>query len=199
MKRQKFLGIFCTVSFLFSGCASERLLMPTPDIYTGDGPVLFNDLPDEFTSTRVELLYITDRQPETDKTGALRYGYRRSDSLAVGTAVVDLGVNLTWDDLVQASRTATRLNDFKLRLDSVSEFARLPSEPTPFKVVDGKIIDDPEAVAERDAVLSQIRNETLRRLALTPRKDVFLYVHGYHNTFQGRGIRNGGTMAFPRP
>ena len=184
MKTIRFLAILGICSMLLSGCSTERLLMPTPDIYARDKSVLFNELPDEFTSTKVELIYITDRAPETDEQGNLRYGYQRSPSLAVGTTVVDLGKNLTWDDLVQASRSAVRLKDFALHLDSISEFARLPPTPTPFTFVDGKIVEDPEVVAERNAVISRIHAEALRRLALTPRKEVYLYVHGYHNTFE---------------
>ena len=184
MRTKKFIGLISLSLILISGCATQRLLMPTPEIYTRDNVVMFNQLPDEFTTPKVELLYITDRGAETDENGNLSYGFQRSSSLAVGTTVVDLGSNLSWDDLVQASRSEVRLKDFALQLDSVAEFARLPPDPTPFTFVDGNIVDNPKVVAEREATLARIRAETLRRLALTPRKDVFLYVHGYHNTFE---------------
>ncbi len=69
--------------------------MPTPNIYVDEQAALFEALPEEYTSTQVELIYVTDRAPETDEAGNLHYGFGRSNSLAVGTTVVDLGQNGT--------------------------------------------------------------------------------------------------------
>jgi len=169
---------------LIAGCAESRQLMPTPNLYVNETATLFEALPQEYASTLVELIYVTDRAPETDEAGNLRYGYKRSNSLAVGTTVVDLGQNSTWENLVEASRTHTRFGEFELRLVSINEFARLPPTPMPYQVIDGKIVQDPEAVAARDASVARVQAEVKRRLALTPRKDVYIYVHGYHNTFE---------------
>ena len=87
--------------------------MPTPNLYTDEQATLFEALAPEYASTLVELIYVTDRGPETDEDGNLRYGYNRSNSIAVGTTVVDLGQNTTWEELVEASRTQTRLSDFE--------------------------------------------------------------------------------------
>ena len=106
---------------LIAGCTETRQLMPTPNLYTDGKATLFEALPQEYASTLVELIYVTDRAPETDEAGNLRYGYNRSNSLAVGTTVVDLGQNATWEDLIEASRTHTRFGDFELRLDSITD------------------------------------------------------------------------------
>jgi len=177
-------GLILICILLISGCAESRKLMPTPNLYTDEKVTLFEVLPPEYASTLVELIYVTDRGPETDEAGNLRYGYNRSNSLAMGTTVVDLGQNATWEDLVEASRTQTRLNDFKLRLVSIDEFTRLPPTPVPYEVIDGKVFEDHEIVAIRDAGVARLGAEVKRRLALTPRKDVYLYVHGYNNTFE---------------
>jgi len=177
-------GPFLICALLIVGCAESRQLMPTPNLYTDEKATLFEALPEEYASTLVELIYVTDRVPETDESGNLRYGYGRSNSLAVGTTIVDLGKNATWEDLVEASRTRTRLNDFELRLVSIDEFTRLPPTPVPYEVIDGKVFEDHEIVAIRDASVARLQAEVKRRLALTPRKDVYLYVHGYNNTFE---------------
>ncbi len=169
---------------LIAGCAESRQLMPTPNLYTDEKATLFEALPQEYASTLVELIYVTDRAPETDEAGNLRYGHSRSNSLAVGTTVVDLGQNATWKDLVEASQTHTRFGEFELRLVSINEFARLPPTPMPYQVMDGEIVEDPEAVAARDASVARLQAEVRRRLAMTPRKDVYIYVHGFHNTFE---------------
>ncbi len=86
--------------------------------------------------------------------------------------------------MVEASLTHTRLGDFDLRLVSIDEFARLPPTPMPYQVIDGQVVEGSEAAAARDASIARLRAEIRRRLALTPRKDVHIYVHGYHNTFE---------------
>lgn len=174
---------FLACGLLLAGCAEARQLMPTPNLYADDRVTLFEVLPEEYESTRVELIYVTDRMPETDAAGNLRYGYNRSNSVGVGTTVVDLGRNVTWEDLVEASRTRSRLGRFELSLVSIDEFERLPPSPMPYQVIDGEVVEDPEAVAARDASIARVQAEVRRRLALTPRKDVYIYVHGYHNDF----------------
>jgi len=177
-------GSILACVLLIAGCAESRQLMPTPNLYTDGTVTLFEALPEEYTSPLVELIYVTDRVPETDEAGNLSYGYGRSNSLAIGTTVVNLGQNATWEDLVEANRTHTRSGDFEMRLVSIDEFARLPPTPIPYQVIDGEIVDDPEAVAALDASVARLQAEVRRRLALTPRKDVYIYVHGYHNTFE---------------
>ena len=177
-------GSILACVLLIAGCAESRQLMPTPNFYTDEKATLFEALPQEYASTLVELIYVTDRAPETDEAGNLRYGFKRSNSLAFGTTVVDLGQNTTWDDLVEASRTHTRFGDFELRLVSIDEFTRLPPAPMPYQVIDGEIVEDPEAVAALDASVALVQAEVKRRLALTPRKDVYLYVHGFNNSFE---------------
>ncbi len=181
VSRATSLMLLCLV--LVGGCSSSRLLMPTPHLYTDGNAKLFGELAPELTRTQVEIIYVTDRAPEVDETGKLHYGSRRSASIAVGTTIVDLGENLTWEQLVQASLIQSRIGKFPLKLISTDEFARLPPTPMPYEIIDGKVVEVPEVIAERDKNLARIRSEMERRLALTPRKDVFLYVHGYHNTF----------------
>lgn len=180
---RSFLTIALLVPFVY-GCAEARILMPTPSLYDGGKVQVFEALAPELASTQVELLYATDRAPETDENGALRYGFGRSNSLAVGSTVVDLGENLTWKQLVNASRSRKRIGDFALRLVSIDEFDRLPPTPMTYKIVNGIAVDDPAAIAERDRKTEKLRKEILRRLSLTPRKDVFIFVHGYNNSFE---------------
>ncbi len=65
--------ILASVLLIF-GCAESRQLMPTPNIYADEKATLFEARPEEYTSTQVELIYVTDRAPETDEAGNLRYG-----------------------------------------------------------------------------------------------------------------------------
>jgi len=125
--------LFVVGSLLAAGCTETRELMPTPSVYADETAPLFGELDSELTRTQVELIYVTDRAPETDEAGNLAYGFDRSASLAAGTAVVDLGQNADWEELVAASLVPTRLSEFELHLVSINEFARLPPHADPLR------------------------------------------------------------------
>ena len=137
-------------SLLLTGCSGARQMMPTPNVYLNPERDVYADLSAPLKSTDVPFFYITDRTPEKDEEGNLRYGYGRSNSLAFGKTVVDLGIDITWEELREASRTQKRLKPVKLELREVTELARGPNTPLPFSVIDGEIVEDAKFVAQRD-------------------------------------------------
>ncbi len=175
-------GILAMVLIL-AGCAGARVMMPTPNIYLDPKHDFYGELHQELKSTEVPLFYVTDRVPEPDEEGNLRYGYKRSPSLAFGSAVVDLGVDITWEELLSASRLQRRLKPVKLELREVTEIARGPNIPVPVKEVDGRIVEEPGLAAQRAESKEVFRRVLVRQLELTPRKEVFIFVHGYNNSF----------------
>ena len=177
------LGLL-TLALVLTGCSTARVMMPTPNVYLEPKRDVFADLAAPLQSTEVPLFYVTDRAPEQGEEGNLLYGYRRSASLAFGTAVVDLGRDITWDELLEASRTQRRLKPVKLELREVTELVRGPNTPLPYALVDGKVVQEPTLVAQSEAAAEAFRSALVKQLALTPRKEVFIYVHGYRNTFE---------------
>ena len=177
------LGLL-TLALLLTGCSTARLMMPTPNVHLDPERDAFADLAAPLQSTDVKLFYVTDRAPERDEQGNLYYGSGRSASLAFGTAVVNLGRDITWDELLEASRTQRRLKPVKLELHEVTELERGPNTPLPYAEVNGKVVEEPTLVAQRDAAAEAAREALAEQLALTPRKEVFIYVHGYHNSFE---------------
>jgi len=167
-----------------AGCGGARLMMPTPTVHLDERRDYYSDLTPELKSTEVRLLYVTDRAPEQDEDGKLHYGYGRSDSLAIGTAIVDLGVNISWEELVQASRTESRLESIELELGRVEELIRSPPVPLPYALIEGEVVEEPKMVALRAEAREALRGALLEQLALTPRKELFIFVHGFHNTFE---------------
>jgi esterase/lipase superfamily enzyme len=159
-------------------------MMPTPKVHLDESRDYYTDLDPALKSTEVRLFYVTDRRPEEDEEGRLRYGYGRSVSMGFGSVIVDLGVDVKWDELVEASRTQGRLKSVKLEMGEVEEFVRGPPVPLPFTEVDGKVVEEPRFAAQRAEAREAFRRELAHQLALTPRNEVFIYVHGYHNTFE---------------
>ena len=183
MVGRRFTLILIGMVMLLWGCGGPRLMMPTPNVYLNGEQDSFNNLPEDLKRTEVKLFYVTDRAPEQDGEGKLRYGYGRSSSLAFGTAVVDLGIGITWEELLQASRVQKRLKPVKLALREVTELVRGPDTPLPYANVDGNIVKEPDLVVKREQAIQTFRRSLVQRLALTPRKEVFIFVHGFHNDF----------------
>jgi len=171
------------VVLLLTGCSTVRVMMPTPNVYVDSDTDIFAGLHHELKKTEVPLFFVTDRQPARDDNGNLKYGYGRSNSLAFGTVVVDLGEDISWEQLLEASRTQKRLDSVPLEVAEIIEIQRGPPTPIPYTEVDEVIVEDPEYKAQRLAAAEVFRQAVVKQLALTPRKEVFIYVHGYHNDF----------------
>jgi len=170
---------------LLVGCASyKRALMPAPNLYTGTGaPVLFEDLPDGLKSTNADLFYVTDREPEIDEENKLTYGYGRSRSAAFGSAIVAFKPDMAWEDLERVSVERDRSTRLSLEMMSIEELGRFEDTPGPIVVVNGKAQRSPAYLESNQKAVLGFRNELKRRLALSPRNEIIMFVHGYNNDF----------------
>ena len=169
-----------------AGCSSKTYLMPTPNAYTNPGWNPFADVPPPLQGDQVSVLYVTDRVPEKQTPDQWEYGYDRSRSAAFGEAVVQIGDGLSWDDLVQASRAKKRSKKLELKMTATREVARFAKTPPVLILTDAQMashgaprVDPAQADAER-----RFKEDLVARLARTPRKEVFIYVHGFNNTFE---------------
>jgi esterase/lipase superfamily enzyme len=183
----QFVGLVLTMLML-GGCAT-RPLMPAPNLYSGEGaPALFGDLPAELQGSRLDLLYVTDRSPETDDQGKLAYGFGRSRSVAFGSAIVAIEPELAWEELQRVSLETKRTTKLTPRLASVEEQGRFPEMPLPLVLADGEVQPEASALKEVQQVEQDFRAQILRRLALAPKPEVVLFVHGYNNDFEDAAL-----------
>ena len=177
------LTLVLSAIVLATGCGGTAL-MPTPNLYalTPDNP--FPDVPSCFRTSTVDVLYATDRTAEGDTTKNPQYGYRRSRSLAFGMTTVRIGKDVPWDALVTASRSALRPTDLPMSTAETRELGRFP--PTPSKTVerDGQSVDAPEVVEARHAAEDRLKALMAERLSLTPKKEVYVFVHGTGSNFE---------------
>jgi esterase/lipase superfamily enzyme len=171
------------------GC-SPPTLAPSPNLYVDMDGDPFADVPEEYRSNLVPIIYATDRAPEEPgENGVPRYGYRRSKSTAYGTVTVAFDRELSWEDLVAKSRTHRRPGNVPMRIQSVDEHGRFPETPHPPALVDGKLVPDPETEAALAAARAEATAFFRERLSRTPRKEMILLVHGYNNTFEVAAFR----------
>jgi esterase/lipase superfamily enzyme len=121
---------------------------------------------------------VTDREPEGDAAGDPKYGSRRSKSLAFGMTNVKIGKDVSWDELVAASRSAERHVSLPMSTVETRELGRFPPVPTSEVERDGQLVEIPESVAARLAAEARFKALVAERLALTPKKEVYVFAHG---------------------
>lgn len=167
---------------------SDRELIPSPNIHVLSKSDPYESVPEHFRTNEVDVLYITDRAPVEREPGAIAYGYGRSYSLCYGSAAVRMGKKGTaWGQLVAASRTHKRNGNYPVSIANIEEKGRFPE--TPFPLVEGEssvrdgLQHDPSVIAMHAAVAENLRNEVRERLAKTPRKHAYVFIHGYNTTF----------------
>ena len=170
-------------SVLLASCSTDHVLMPTPNVYLHGGGYPENRVPSLLKTNQVDLLYLTDRAPENSEHGEFNYGSKRSASLAFGSTVVEIGEDLSWTQLVEASESDQRNFSLPLKVTSIIEQGRFPETPYPFSVVNGIPINDEKVQAEHDRVAVEFREEFNRRLMMTEDKKVLIFIHGFNNTF----------------
>jgi esterase/lipase superfamily enzyme len=167
-----------------TACTTTRYLMPTPHLYSEGHEQLFDELNPKLKHSTMPVFYVTDRAPETDEQGRLGYGYGRSPSIGFGEALVEIGEGVSWEEVVAASTTRDRDRDLTVELRSVREIGRTPPTPLPFIINGGFFEVEPDAKKRIDEVAAAFHREVDARLALTPRKEILLFVHGFNNDFE---------------
>lgn len=176
--------LIIVTSILLCACSSEKYLMPSPSLYIGNDSAGFEKIPSALQSSTFDLLYVTDRKPEYDESNNVIYGYQRSLSSAFGSVRIKLNPAMSWDELVAESQKKTRKQKIELNIAKVSEQGRFPETPYPLiKDSQGEVIEDPAALIAARDINSLFQAELAKRIAIAPKKEVFIYIHGVSNTF----------------
>jgi esterase/lipase superfamily enzyme len=166
-----------------SGCGTARtLLMPTPNLYAEGLDNPFVGVPVELQNNKVDVMYMTDRAPEGGPPEWRTYGYQRSRSIGFGLAEVRIGDDVSWADLVKASLARYRIGALALGVSRVMELGRFAETPRSLIELPGSA-DARATDASEQAAEEQFRKTLAEQLSHTPVKDVYLFVHGYANTF----------------
>ncbi len=175
------IALLCGFSIALAGCKGRTLPL-TPNLYaSGENPFL--DLPESLRTTDVEILYVTDREPIFSEGADITYGAGRSPSVAFGQATVSMGEG-SWEDLLTSTLDRRKSNSVPIAVTSVEELFRFPSSITPPVLIDGQYVNDPQVTADRQIAKEAAWGELATRLAASPTKDVYIYVHGIRNGFR---------------
>jgi esterase/lipase superfamily enzyme len=189
------MALALATGMLLFGCAQQEL-MPTPNLYLQSKDNPFGAVPQSLQNNRVEVIYATDRAPTQDKKGGLHYGYERSKSLAFGVCSVEIGRNLSWDDLVRESRTRSRSKSLPLTMREIQELGRFPAVPDLAAFDRNTFAENPEVIVKRAATERQAITLLSDRLSRTPRREAYIYIHGFSNTFEDAAFVMAGLWHF---
>lgn len=189
------------LTLALSGCGGAYL-MPTPNLYADGLKDPFSEVPPALRNNRAEVLFLTDRSETKQSTDDLRaYGSGRSRSLAFGVATMQIGNDISWDELVRASTSRSRAQRLPLKVIRTTELARF--EPTPKARREpasssAGAAANPEGAApeETEPAKEFAKEELARRLAECDVKDVYIFVHGYNNTFEDAVVTIGQLWHF---
>jgi esterase/lipase superfamily enzyme len=184
------------VTLALAGCATTHPLMPTPALYTGPhAKPLFAAAPADVRTPALDLLYITDRAPGKPGQDPEPYVAERSRSLAFGSTTVLFGA-ASWDALVAQSLQAERTAPIDLMLGPTHELGRFPRVPYDVTARPDGVSRAPAVLDAHEAARRDLQAEVARRILSSPRKELVLYVHGYHNTFEDAALTMGEMCHF---
>jgi esterase/lipase superfamily enzyme len=183
-------------AFVAAGCATNHELMPTPTLYEGaNAKDLFTGSMMEAGQPELDLLFITDRAPA--EPGSERpYTASRSRSMAFGSTIIEFGRDLTVETLVKESTSTQSGRSIDLKLGSTTEIGRFPPIPYEVTVAPDGIRRLPAVVEDYGKAKRKLQAEVARRLANARRKEVVLFVHGYHTSFESAALTMGELCHF---
>jgi esterase/lipase superfamily enzyme len=174
----------CGAAMLLSGCAGNppHDLMPAPAAYEqAETPFGAADAAGTPAGSGARgMLYATSRAPAaagTDRDDRY-YSGERGYLVRVGSADISFGdSDITWDEARRISLLKNRPGSFPLKVNGVQEYGILAPSVSVFT---------PREIAATvdDRPSREFVQEIENRLARSPVKDIFIYVHGYKVNFE---------------
>ena len=163
-----------------TGCTKKNPhtinLMPSPDIYLDEEIDPFSGIDMEMKAPYYGMLYASDREPISVSEEPY-YANSRGFVLRLGRASVNMGEGqYTWEEAKQISLLKNRGGNYPLKVAAVEEIGILDRSFSSFTPPE-KIPADPKAPAKQFAALINAK------LAMSKKKDVYIYVHGYKVVF----------------
>jgi esterase/lipase superfamily enzyme len=151
--------------------------MPAPVAYTKSAAPFGNEVPITANPQlpALDMLYATNRAPADAPT---YYSGERGYLVRVGTGHIAFGeTDINWEKAREISLLKNRPGNFPLKVTGVEEFGILPQSVS--------IFTPPELAAQADgAAAHRFAEQIDSRLARSPVKDLYIYVHGYKVNFE---------------
>lgn len=209
----RWLGLLLAVVMLMGmvampGC--RHAMIPTPNLMlTEQGRRIMEEVPEARRKTEMRMLYFTDRQPKLGapasagdgdgEAGVARmqgYTAERSDRLRWGVVSVTTDPVISYEELLKDSLRADRQREFILKVSGVEPRGDLTFGTAELAIVGGRYVRSAEQEAVISASQAALNAQLAEWMAETDHRDVYLFVHGFNNTFEDSVIRPAGTWHF---
>jgi esterase/lipase superfamily enzyme len=153
-------------------------LLPTPDAYSNGLVNPFTDNSPVGDMPYRGVLYATDRKPAAPEDDEEFYTREPSGGLRLGVGrTVIGGEDITWEEARRISILKNRTKEYPLSIESVEEIGLLDRSYNMF-VNSKKAAANPRSA---EVLYAGLINE---KLAVSKKKDIFIYVHGYNTNFE---------------
>ncbi|MBU3728103.1 MAG: alpha/beta hydrolase [Phycisphaerales bacterium] len=167
-----------------TACSGVQRMPPTPNVLRdGSGSAKLSALSEPLRKPDMEILYVTDRSEVGRSERGPEYGYGRATALAFGTATVSLKPSPSWEELVRVSGQGDEHPAFALDMTMVDQVGEVVLTPQSLEVVDGQLKRNAESAAQLETAKAEFLALVKSKLDHSPSKDVYLYVHGFNNSF----------------
>lgn len=177
------LGLYSVIMlFSLTACAGKPLnqifLMPAPDIYDAGAIDPFTDSNPIEAIPYEGILYATDRKPSNGEVKEAFYLNQRGLVLRLGSGKIELGdETLSWEEAREISLLKNRPGNYPLKVSDIRELGILADSYSVFNRPAGL---GAEALEPGKRFAEKIN----QKLALSKRKDIYIYVHGYKVVFE---------------
>lgn len=172
------IGLFLNLAACAKKPLNQIFLMPAPDVYDAGAIDPFSDL-DPIEAIPYEgILYATDREPSNGEGKEAYYLNERGFVLRLGVGKIELGdENMTWEEAREISLLKNRPANYPLKVIDIRELGILADSYSVFNRPPG--LGD-EALEPGKRYAEKIN----QKLAISKRKDIYIYVHGYKVVFE---------------
>lgn len=169
---------------LTAACSSMETLPPTPHLLRdGSGSAKLAALAEPLRKPEMEILYVTDRSEVGRSDRGPEYSFGRATALAFGSATVALQPTPTWEELVRLSGQGDEQPSIALEMTKIDEVGKVVLTPQSLEVVERKLQRTAESQRDLELAKAQFVALVKSRLEQAASKDVYLYVHGFNNSF----------------
>ncbi|MEP3300008.1 MAG: alpha/beta hydrolase [Pseudoruegeria sp.] len=173
-------GFLFFAALVLTSCAGPKVLVDTPNIYSEQTPYPAEAVPAANRRSSAEILYVTDRVRDKDAF----YGADRSKSMVAGTASVQLGAHVSWDELALASSQNPRSKSLRMTISQTKEQVSFPATPLPFDLKNNQPVVKAGPQRDYRSASDQFKTLVRGRLRQSGSGDVLLLVHGVSTDFE---------------
>jgi hypothetical protein len=154
--------------------------MTTPAVVSAGHIDPFQSVVPEHQNTEAPVFVASARTASGKTFPAHFYTTERSRMVRVGLATLEIGPGMTWDELVEESLAAKRSRDPRIALTAYEEYGPLWSTAWPPNI---RFDRDWDAAGVDRGPGDRFVEAIEEQLALSQRKQITVYVHGFNTKF----------------